>query len=117
MKISRLPIIISGGDIGGITFANALKKCKIPFLIIEKSLLFSEVGGGIGLWGPALKALRAIDVEEMLLPKGRVMKCAGYRNYDQIDNGKWLVQPSPNFTRHTSCLTIKRHEFLSLRPI
>jgi 2-polyprenyl-6-methoxyphenol hydroxylase-like FAD-dependent oxidoreductase len=48
-------------------------------------------------------------LEHILTPKGKTMKCAGYRNYDQIDRGEWLVKPT-KFDRHTSCLTIKRND-------
>jgi 2-polyprenyl-6-methoxyphenol hydroxylase-like FAD-dependent oxidoreductase len=105
----KLPVIISGGGIGGLTLANCLKISNIPFLVIERSPKLVEVGGGIGLWGPALKALNSIGLESKLTPHGKMMKSAGYRSHCQIDKGKWLVQPAYNLRRHTSCLTLRRH--------
>ena len=108
---NSLPVIIVGGGIGGLTIGNALQRVGIPFLILEQSSKLSEIGSGIGLWGPALKALNALNIEYKLLSNGRIMNCAGYRTSYQIDKGKWLVKPSPNndlYNRHTSCLALKR---------
>ena len=49
------PVLISGAGIGGMAAALALKRSKIPFIILEQSKKFEKTGGGIGLWGPALK--------------------------------------------------------------
>ena len=102
-------VIISGGGIGGLTLGIALKACNIPFLIIEQatSLSGTSKGGGIGLWGPALKALRQIGVEEELEAAGVELPCAGYREAGQIVSNDWLVRPGAK-TRHTGCLCLKR---------
>lgn len=107
MKV-RKPIIICGGGIGGLTFANCLKLAKIDYVVLECAHKYVEVGGGIGLWGPALKALNAIGLEKELSNKGKMMECAGYRRFNQIDTDEWLVKPSKKLNRHTSCLAVRR---------
>eukprot|EP01084_Bolivina_argentea_P284929 488466_1 len=104
------PVIIVGAGIGGLTLGNALQIANIPFIILEKSSKLTEIGSGIGLWGPALKALKQLNIENKLIPQGRMLHCAGYRAAYQIDKGNWLVKPSYTdlYDRHTSCLAIKR---------
>jgi 2-polyprenyl-6-methoxyphenol hydroxylase-like FAD-dependent oxidoreductase len=103
-------VLISGGGIAGLSLGIALKKQNIPFLILEKSTHFSQqIGGGIGLWGPALKALRQLGVEEKL--HGKRLICAGYRTAEQLERGEWLVKPNFEINnRHTSCLCLRRGE-------
>lgn len=104
------PIIISGGGIAGLTLGIALKKQKIPFILLEKSpQIIKQIGGGIGLWGPALKGLKQLGVEDKLIGKNLV--CAGYRSSSQLIQDKWLVQPNyKTLNRHTSCLCLRRGE-------
>ena len=101
------PVLIAGGGIGGMTLAHALKKARIPVLVLEQSKEFRRMGGGIGLWGPALMAFKQLDLEEKL--EGKYMSCAGYRKDSQVKHGEWLVRPdSVNLKRHTSCLCLYR---------
>jgi 2-polyprenyl-6-methoxyphenol hydroxylase-like FAD-dependent oxidoreductase len=60
MISQRLPVIVIGGGIGGLTLAHACHRTGIPVGVYERaSKLVTEQGGkGIGLWGPALTALR-----------------------------------------------------------
>jgi 2-polyprenyl-6-methoxyphenol hydroxylase-like FAD-dependent oxidoreductase len=104
------PVLISGGGISGLCLGIALRKQNIPYIILEKSAHYKlNVGGGIGLWGPALKVLKTLGVEEKL--HGKRLVCAGYRTSQQLVTNEWLVQPNfQNFTRHTSCLCLRRGE-------
>ena len=105
----RKPVIIAGAGIGGMTLGLALKLCRVPFLLLEQSKEVVAVGGGIGLWGPALMALRVLGIESKL--KGESMVCAGYRTAEQIDSNSWLVRPSSSeLKRLTSCLCLFRSE-------
>mmetsp|Transcript_3916 Transcript_3916/g.6145 ORF Transcript_3916/g.6145 Transcript_3916/m.6145 type:complete len:628 (+) Transcript_3916:16-1899(+) len=123
---STRPVIISGGGIAGLTLSAALYKCHIPHIIIEQSppvdtRIYTDsnrrkpIGGGIGLWGPALKALKQLGIESKLI--GCTLSCAGYRSYKQLLSDEWLVRPSNNkHIRHTSCLCLRRaslHDALS----
>lgn len=69
-----------------------------------------DIGTGMGLWGPALMALRAIGVEQVLRKKGgKEMDAAGYRD----ERGRWLVRPSPlSQTRLTRCLALHRSHLI-----
>jgi 2-polyprenyl-6-methoxyphenol hydroxylase-like FAD-dependent oxidoreductase len=107
-----LPVIIAGGGIGGLSLAKALRRCKVPVIVLEQSQSFRKVGGGIGLWGPALKALRQIEIEDKL--EGKQLVCAGYRSSSQVSRGEWLVCPDSSvLNRHTSCLCLRRGELQS----
>lgn len=107
---ARAPVVISGGGISGLCLGIALKKLNIPYLILEKSASYNlKIGGGIGLWGPALKALKTLGVESKL--HGKRLICAGYRTSQQLIANEWLVQPNlQEFHRHTSCLCLRRGE-------
>lgn len=91
--------------------AAALRRARVPYVILEQASRPRLQGGGIGLWGPALKALRQLGVESTL--DGRSLVCAGYRTSSQVDSGEWLVKPSKILDRHTSCLCLRRSELLS----
>ena len=91
--------------------AVALKICKVPHLVLGRSAGPRKLGGGIGLWGSTLKALRTLGIESSLV--GSPLVCAGYRTVKQINQNKWLVKPSEILDRHTSCLCLRRHELLS----
>ncbi|KRW98171.1 hypothetical protein PPERSA_02149 [Pseudocohnilembus persalinus] len=105
--MQQLPIVVNGGGIGGLTFALACLKFGVKPIVLEQSDQYNPtIGQGIGLWGPALMALRTLDVEQKLEQNGKKMYCAGYRNR-HMDG--WLVKPSTKIDRLTSCLCLKRH--------
>lgn len=115
-------MLICGGGIGGATLAAALKRARVPHVLLEQSPAPRLTGGGIGLWGPALKALRQLSIESVL--EGRHLACAGYRRSSDIDRDHWLVKPSKTLRRHTSCLCLRRsnlqkklHQALDLSQI
>ena len=63
----------------------------MPVKVFERSHTIAPgIGSGIGLWGPALMALRSLGLYDELLSKGRMMDCAGYKD----QQGRWLLMPS-----------------------
>eukprot|EP01006_Ploeotia_vitrea_P057404 TRINITY_DN68175_c5_g5_i1.p1 TRINITY_DN68175_c5_g5~~TRINITY_DN68175_c5_g5_i1.p1 ORF type:complete len:635 (-),score=28.19 TRINITY_DN68175_c5_g5_i1:644-2548(-) len=107
------PVLIVGAGNGGLTLANALRQCGLPFMLFERcsteELQKTSIGGGLGLWGPVLMGMRVLGLERTLLSKGRLLPYAGYRS-----GSRWLVQASPahggRIDRFTSCITLHRHE-------
>lgn len=108
-------MLICGGGIGGLALGVACHIAGVPAVVLERAPeLRAEVGNGIGLWGPALMALRTLGLEDRLHEEGRFMQCAGYR--DAVHGpAEWLVLPSsfeeedasPSL-RLRSCLCIRR---------
>jgi 2-polyprenyl-6-methoxyphenol hydroxylase-like FAD-dependent oxidoreductase len=86
------PVLVAGGGIGGLTFAHACLKARIPVVVLEASPVLKPRGSGIGLWGPALMALRALGLEAPLEAEGKAMAYAGYRTAD----GKWVAKAAPH---------------------
>jgi 2-polyprenyl-6-methoxyphenol hydroxylase-like FAD-dependent oxidoreductase len=89
------PILVSGAGIGGLSFALACFRAKLPVMVFERASLHQirqsiHKGSGIGLWGPSLRALRSLGIDQQVEQHGKFLHCAGYRSYQ---DGKWLVQP------------------------
>lgn len=57
----KLHIAITGGGLGGLALAIALRARNIPFTIYESKAAFTEIGAGINLAPNGLRALRLID--------------------------------------------------------
>jgi 2-polyprenyl-6-methoxyphenol hydroxylase-like FAD-dependent oxidoreductase len=51
------PVTIIGGGIGGLTLANCLLQCDIPFELYEQAPELTEAGAGIGLSAAPIKIL------------------------------------------------------------
>jgi 2-polyprenyl-6-methoxyphenol hydroxylase-like FAD-dependent oxidoreductase len=65
---------IVGGGIGGLTTAIALQKKGIDVKVYENASSFKPLGAGIVLAANAMKALRAIGIEDQVLNAGNVLK-------------------------------------------
>jgi 2-polyprenyl-6-methoxyphenol hydroxylase-like FAD-dependent oxidoreductase len=63
-------ILIVGGGIAGIALALALKRAGLHSEIIEINPQWTVAGLGIGLGGPALRALKMIDVLDQCVERG-----------------------------------------------
>ncbi|HEY2527087.1 MAG TPA: FAD-dependent monooxygenase [Xanthobacteraceae bacterium] len=57
-------IAIIGGGIGGLTAALALERRGAEVIVCEQSTALSQIGAGLNLTPNAIKALRALGVEE-----------------------------------------------------
>jgi 2-polyprenyl-6-methoxyphenol hydroxylase-like FAD-dependent oxidoreductase len=66
-------ITIAGGGIAGLTTAIALRKIGITAHVFEASDHIRPVGAGIGLGSNALKAFKAIDLDEDIARAGKSM--------------------------------------------
>ncbi len=65
--MARTPrILIIGGGIGGLTAALALERRRAEVIVCEQSPKLSEIGAGIGLAPNAIKALRALGLEDKI---------------------------------------------------
>lgn len=65
---SRLPVIIAGGGIAGLTAALAFARDGIPVRVFERSSEFSAVGAGLQLSPNAVKLLDRLDIIPLLSP-------------------------------------------------
>jgi 2-polyprenyl-6-methoxyphenol hydroxylase-like FAD-dependent oxidoreductase len=61
-----MKVLISGGGIGGLTAAIALRRRGIETDVYERSPMLKEVGAGISLWPNAVKALEYLGLGERL---------------------------------------------------
>jgi FAD-dependent urate hydroxylase len=58
--------IIIGAGIGGITAAIALQRAGLDVTVFERADELREVGSGLPLWASALKALRKMELNDVL---------------------------------------------------
>lgn len=73
---------IVGGGIGGLTLAIALQQKGISVEIFENASEIKPLGAGIVLAANALKAFRAIGLEQEILNAGNTMKRFSIRHQD-----------------------------------
>jgi salicylate hydroxylase len=59
-------ILVVGGGIGGLAAALAFERQRAEVIVCEQSPKLSEIGAGIGLAPNAVKALRALGLEEKI---------------------------------------------------
>ena len=59
-------ILVVGGGIGGLAAALAFQRQRAEVIVCEQSPKVSEIGAGIGLAPNAIKALRALGLEEKI---------------------------------------------------
>ena len=59
-------ILVVGGGIGGLAAALALERRHLDVIVCEQSPKLSEIGAGIGLAPNAIKALRALGLEDQI---------------------------------------------------
>src|SRR5262245_7162978 len=70
-KMARtLRICIVGGGIGGLAAALAFERRGAEVVVCEQSPALSEIGAGLNLTPNALKALRALGVEDAVTALG-----------------------------------------------
>src|SRR5271169_1467532 len=59
-------ILVVGGGIGGLAAALAFERQRLEVIVCEQSPKLSEIGAGIGLAPNAIKALRALGLEDKI---------------------------------------------------
>jgi 2-polyprenyl-6-methoxyphenol hydroxylase-like FAD-dependent oxidoreductase len=73
-------LLIVGGGIAGMTLAIALKRAGIGCEVVELNPQWATAGLGIGLGGPALRALRMVGLLDQCVAKG-----FGYSHFSACD--------------------------------
>ncbi|WP_324741198.1 FAD-dependent monooxygenase [Pseudomonas veronii] len=82
---TTLRIGIIGGGIGGIALARALQRQGIDFRLFERSSAFSEIGAGVQMTPNAVKALKALGVEDGLRQTGFLPEAMVGRNWQTAE--------------------------------
>jgi 2-polyprenyl-6-methoxyphenol hydroxylase-like FAD-dependent oxidoreductase len=72
MSLTRGPLLIAGGGIGGLTAAIALRRAGFDAQVYERAPEIREVGAGITLQANAILALRTIGLDSAMIAAGRV---------------------------------------------
>ncbi len=82
-------IVVCGGGIAGSMFALSVARgCGVAVSVVEqRDAVESSSGGGLGLWGPAQLAMRAVGVTMA----GQIMESAAYR----ADTKRTILAPTP----------------------
>src|SRR5919205_2427139 len=65
-----MKVLISGGGIGGLVTAIALRQQGIDVTILERTTELRPVGAGITLWINAMKALRRLGIADAIAEVG-----------------------------------------------
>ena len=74
-------ILVVGGGIGGLAAALAFERQRAEVIVCEQSPKLSEIGAGIGLAPNAIKALRALGLEEKINAIGWASEFAVIRSW------------------------------------
>jgi len=74
-------IAVIGGGIGGLTAAQALRRRGFEVAVYEAQPELKEIGAGVALGPNAMKALRALDLEQPVLASSWVADSHALRNW------------------------------------
>jgi salicylate hydroxylase len=74
-------ILVIGGGIGGLAAAIALERQHAEVTVCEQSPKLSEIGAGIGLAPNAIKALRALGLEDKIYAAAHASEFAVIRSW------------------------------------
>ncbi|MFE6286494.1 FAD-dependent monooxygenase [Streptomyces sp. NPDC057877] len=77
---------VVGGGIGGLAAAIALHRKGWRVEVLERAPRFTEIGAGISLWPNALRALRALGLDDTVRTLGSIEATGGLRDR----KGRWL---------------------------
>ena len=80
-------IVIIGAGIAGLTAAVALARKGLEAEVYEQAPELKEVGAGVGLWGNAFRALRAVGLADDVVRLGGGPAGSGVQRPD----GTWLL--------------------------
>ena len=92
MSASALPVLVSGGGIGGMAAALALTRRGFDVKVLEQSPQLGEIGAGIQLGPNAFAAFDALGVGE--IARGRAVYTDYMVMHDAIDETRALYIPT-----------------------
>ncbi len=97
MKQRPLKITVVGAGIGGLVAAIAARRAGFEARVFEQATAFREIGAGIQVGPNAVKALRALDLEQGLVKFGAMPRNHVGRNWR---SGRTLFRSAT----HTACM-------------
>ena len=99
-------VAVSGGGIGGLTFAALAARAGFEPVVLERALNMkkSSFGGGIALWPTSQAVMKAIGVLDILERQGAYMPAPSYTDR----GGRPLARASPEFQRRFPVLCLQR---------
>jgi salicylate hydroxylase len=107
-------VVIIGGGIGGLTTALALERRGIEVTVCEQSPALSEIGAGLNLTPNAIKAFRALGLENEIIAIG---SGSNFMNIRSWKSGRFISRtPRGDFQRRYGApnLTVHRADLLEL---
>jgi 2-polyprenyl-6-methoxyphenol hydroxylase-like FAD-dependent oxidoreductase len=81
-------VMIIGGGLGGLAAAIALQRVGIAATVFERAPELREIGGGVTVWTPGMKALKQLGADAAVLATGTSMESFEFRSW----RGDVLVQ-------------------------
>lgn len=78
----RVPILVLGGGIGGLTTALALQQRGVDCQVHERAPALAEIGAGLGLWPNALRVFDKLGVGDKVRGLSGPWQVAGLRRAD-----------------------------------
>ncbi|MGW2490885.1 FAD-dependent monooxygenase [Streptomyces sp. NPDC001606] len=87
---SRLPVIIAGAGIGGLTAAVALRRAGIPVEIYERATRLRAAGSGLSVMSNAVAALASLGIDLGLSKRGQDVE-----TFRVLDESGKLIREQP----------------------
>ena len=107
-------VVIIGGGIGGLTAALALERRGVEVVVCEQSPALSAIGAGLNLTPNAIKAFRALGLENEISAIG---SGSNFMNIRSWKSGRYISRtPRGDFQRRYGApnLTVHRADLLEL---
>src|SRR5687767_5100959 len=74
-------VMIIGGGLGGLAAAIALQRVGIAATVFERAPELREIGGGVTVWTPGMKALRQLGAADAVLATGTPAESFEFRSW------------------------------------
>jgi 2-polyprenyl-6-methoxyphenol hydroxylase-like FAD-dependent oxidoreductase len=79
--MSRKRVLVVGAGLAGLAAARSLARADFAVDLVERETTWSDEGAGIFLPGNAVRALRALDLEEAALARGTIIRSQRFSDH------------------------------------